>query len=430
MIRLIKRSSIKRIKQRYQDRYLGPDKNSQVKLQIELFNKIWESAQLHPFYQDLKIKYNLPSLIDDISELANFPELTKSMIQTNKEIVCKGHNSFVSTGGSTGEPTVFPTSSHQKSSEFDTTYTGRYLSGLEVGHKTLIIWGHSHLYGKGWSKYKSILIEKVKDALNSRKRLNAYDLNANNIDKFYKGLVSFRPRILIGYTSSIHLLANYIKQNDLQPNVAFLEAVVVTAENITAHEEETINSVFNNKLIKEYGMAETSTIAYSTLSSRNYTTMYDAQLVVKNEKDELIVTCLYERDFPLINYNTEDKIVCKCAPYESVFEFEKIIGRVIEIFSLTCLDETSIDVSGIMIIHMLKNLKDVLLIVPTQSENILRVSLYATEDSLQKLDIDEAKNGLIEKIEKEFGKKLESKNIVFSKASNIERNISGKMKNG
>jgi len=429
VLKLLKRRSQKNIKDRYStySRFSDAEK---IDLQIRKFNSIWRTAQLHPFYRTLLEKYDLPSNITDISELEVFPQISKRMIQESKETICSGHRKFVSTGGSSGEPTVFPTNTSQISEEFESTYLGRYLSQIFVGDRTLLIWGHSHLYGKGLQKFKSILVQATKDTLSSRRRLNAYDLTLENIEEYYSAIQAYKPKVLIGYTSSIVLLAKYIASNHSFVVPKSLKAVIVTAENITNYDAAIIEETFCGLLIKEYGMAETSTIGYSSNTKPNYTTIYDSQLVYKNRDNQALVSCLYDRAFPLINYNTGDSLISDDRPFESILEFSGVEGRKIEIFPLLTEAGNFIDISGIMVIHVLKSLRDILYISPVYEEKRLSINLYTDPKSIGLHNSKDVMTLFCDAIDKEFSVKIIRANVCIQIYDKLERTISGKFKQG
>ena len=57
------------------------------------------------------IKNNsLPSKIEKISDLEDFPVISKEDLRVNKEIILKDYSNLplISTGGSSGEPFLFP----------------------------------------------------------------------------------------------------------------------------------------------------------------------------------------------------------------------------------------------------------------------------------------------------------------------------------
>ena len=205
--------------------------------QIDHFNKIWHKAIIEiPFYQHWKKKYNLPNFIKSLDELKYFPVLEKKHIQKNQDSIflsLKNYN-VISTGGSTGKPTRFPISDEELLNSYANQYLARGWWGIKPLDRIIFIWGHSHLFGDGIkgkiNQYKRLLY----DWIINTKRLSAYDMSLNSIEKYYQILKKSNPVMIMGYTSSIYKIAKYIDENNLNiKNHSNLKGVVVTSETVT-----------------------------------------------------------------------------------------------------------------------------------------------------------------------------------------------------
>ena len=92
----------------------------------------------------------------------------------------------------------------------------------------------------------------------------------------------------------------------------------------------------------------------------------DSFICVENS-EELILSTIYERCFPLINYGTGDKLIKGEEINGSVFKFENIQGRQQDIFKIFSKDfSKEIPISAVMIVHMLKEWPGVLSIATKQ----------------------------------------------------------------
>ena len=196
---------------------------------------------------------------------------------------------------------------------------------------------------------------KISDYLLNICRLNAYDLSMNTVDLYCQKLKKMNPAIIIGYTSAIYKLAKFIDDNNYDiGNKSSLKGIVLTSETITNADIELVSRVFKVPVIIEYGMAETSVIAYSTGDEKNIEVFWDSFICLDNDKGQLLVTTLNERLFPLINYDTSDRIVSKLKENGSLMSFESIAGRTKDNVIVKCKDGTFIELSGILIVHILK----------------------------------------------------------------------------
>jgi phenylacetate-coenzyme A ligase PaaK-like adenylate-forming protein len=80
--------------------------------------------------------------------------LTKDLEQVSEETKklifnhLKEYNT-ISTGGSSGEPTAFPTNKDESNFLYSNIYIGRSWWNIKPLDPTLLYWGHSHLFGSG-----------------------------------------------------------------------------------------------------------------------------------------------------------------------------------------------------------------------------------------------------------------------------------------
>ena len=74
-------------------------------------------------------------------------------------------------------------------------------------------------------------------------------------------------------------------------------------------------------------MAETGVIGYSFRETWNIKVFWDSFLARKLENNRLIISHLYKRTFPLINYQTDDCIIPKLEEDKTLFSFSKVTGR-------------------------------------------------------------------------------------------------------
>ena len=155
--------------------------------QLENFNKIWKKSYSEiPFYKNWKEKYNLPNSIKSLSQLKNFPTLTKNEIRKNKDLILKDLKNYhlTSTGGTSGITLNFPISKLDSDIVYVNSYLGRSWWGIKPFSKILTFWGHSHLFGKGFqAKYKKI--ERfIRNLLINTTQISSYNLDVYNIEKF------------------------------------------------------------------------------------------------------------------------------------------------------------------------------------------------------------------------------------------------------
>ena len=364
----------------------------------------------------------MPEKIKNINELKSFPILKKEHIQKNEKLIFGSlkNYSIISTGGSTGSPTKFPTFYNETINSYANHYLARGWWNIKPLDRIIFCWGHSHLFGSGihekFNQYKRFLY----DFIINTKRLNAYDMSLGSIDKYCQIIKKSNPAMIIGYTSSIYRIAKYIDENNFDiNNNSNLKAVVVTSETVTNYDINLIEKIFNTTCVIEYGMAETGVIAYSSKeNSENLDLFWDTFIGIKNDKNVLNITTINDRIFPLINYSTDDLI--ESNDYNSILKIKKIIGRKNDFIKIKVRDNI-IECHSEFFTHVLKSIKNIENFKIIQKKNldieIEYVSLY--NFNFSKIFLNE--------ISKEFNG-VNKNTFTFRRVKDIQKTIAGKSK--
>lgn len=393
--------------------------------QLGKFNQVWSKAIGEiPFYTMWKAKHNLPAKIKSLEELKYFPVLTKNDIQQNEQLIFADLRDYtvMSTGGSTGEPTKFPTSKIEGLNGYANHYLARGWWGIKPLDDILLFWGHSHLFGRGIKGQINQSKRIILDWLINTRRLNAYDMSADTLGKYYQELKKLNPSMMLGYTSTIYKIAKYIEENRLNiGNKSRLKGVVVTSETVTDYDIELIENIFKVPCILEYGMAETGVIAYSERSSKNIKLFWDTFIGIKDENNILNITTISDKLFPLINYRTDDMIESKNE--FSILNIKKILGRKLEILEIQVRNKI-FELSGILMVHALKQYEGVYEIQFKQLEN-KKVKIIFTAS--KKLDLKHISSFFIKNIQVDHIE-IDDSCFEFQQVDDIPKTIAGKAK--
>ena len=276
--------------------------------QINNFNKVWNYCYSKiNFYSDLKKKFKIKDEIKDLRELDTFPIISKKNIIENFEQIKKDTKAkfFAFTGGTSGYVTKFPTGYINSKINYTNTLLCRSWHNIQEDDKMLYIWGHSHKFDSNILK-KNFHIAKnfLKDIFQRRKRFSAYDLNEDILDIIQKQLFSGKFNTLLSYGSTLSIISNYINLNnkfyDNKINIIY------TSDNILNNDLENIRRAFpKGKIISEYGMAETGIIGYSLEDHQEVKILW-SDFIIKKLNDEIMVTDITLKKFPLINYLPDD----------------------------------------------------------------------------------------------------------------------------
>lgn len=394
--------------------------------QINKFNRLWkEVLENNSFYAFWAEKHNLPNKINSINDLHEFPVLTKKDIQENRSLIFDELSDYytISTGGSTGVPAEFPTNETEKNYEYANTYLGRSWWGIQPLSKTSLFWGHSHLFGTGINGKINEIKRRFFDWLINTERMDAYNMNSKTIKSYSRRLLQNNPECIIGYTSLLSKLAKYINEEGYQYNGKKLKAVIATSETIYEQDYINITKAFNVPLVLEYGMAETSVIAYSQHSTKEMKLFWDSFIGISND-NFLNITTLNNRLFPLINYDTGDKVKINKHFKGSIFEISEIFGRDQQSVIINTIYDEPIEVSGILIIHILKSYKNIYSIQFKQLKDGYLEIYFTATSQIQALEL---KKYFIVELKRDYPS-IDQHFISFFAIESEEKTLAGKEK--
>lgn len=309
--------------------------------QVDRFNDVWAKARRYvPLYRDWQIKYNLPDCIRSLKELRGWPILTKNDLRDVSRLKREDvavPNCMLMTGGSTGAPVKLPTWS-------DTTgnisqIVGRRRYGVDVGDKVFLLWGHEHLYGKGFYRRMNILKRRLKDWLAGWVRVSAYDLSSVAMKRAYAEFAKSQAEVVIGFSPAV--LSFVRNNNKKKDNVheRMMKAVLCTAGPLDDSEKQEISDFFNAPVMMEYGSVECAIMAYTRPLDGWYEVFWNTHLLqaVSDDKGEFrnIVTRLTDCYVPLIRYDIGDYLESP-DDVDSVLLVKCIKGRPSEMITFSC----------------------------------------------------------------------------------------------
>jgi phenylacetate-CoA ligase len=277
------------------------NKLSAQELQQWQEKKKWETVKTHfennPFYRKL-LGGNMPDSWDKL------PVLRKSDFQQPLELLIsdkyKKSELFVSnTSGSTGTPFYFAKNKYAHA----VAWASIQILYQEAGIAPTDV--QARFFGiplSGWSNYK----ENAKDLLMRRIRFPVFQLNDSTLEKYCQKIFNGKVNYIYGYTNSIKHFAKYVsgKYMPLNAKCPTLKAAIVTSEMCTVDEQNFIASALGVPVYKEYGASEVGIIAFEKNSI--YKVLDASVYVENNDKNELLITSLFNDAFPLIRYNIGD----------------------------------------------------------------------------------------------------------------------------
>ena len=263
-----------------------------------------------PYYKNLFDKLKLhPTDIKNIHDLSKIPILTKDLIKKNaKMLIATNINKSkllkFQTSGSTGERFEFIGTDEMYKKEAAFVLRAFHSHGATMYNQPSIwLRRYSPNNGKTLWYYDHEL---------KRLYMSPYHINKDTIKSYLYKMNSINASTLVGYPSSIYILACYIEELGLKLNN--VKYIHVASEKILPEWKEKIESVLNIQVKAHYGQMEKVSFFYQTEFSDNYTEALEYG-VTQFEKDPetsestIIATGFLNYAMPFIRYQMNDTAV-------------------------------------------------------------------------------------------------------------------------
>jgi phenylacetate-CoA ligase len=163
--------------------------------------------------------------------------------------------------------------------------------------------------------------------------LSAYHLTEENLPAYISQLKRYRPEVLVGYVSSVHLLADHINRHGLE-GLVHPRAVLVSSETLFPWMRADIERAFGCKVHDGYGLGELAAlITECSHGGLHISPEYGVIEAVEIDGEKrLIATGLFNQAMPLLRYDTGDVIElappgqrCECG--RKLPLVNKLLGR-------------------------------------------------------------------------------------------------------
>ena len=291
-----------------------------------------------PYYRQLFADYGFdPSRFSDLHDLRKLPHLTKQQIVARQEqFLADNYEQYVpriyKTSGTTGDNMVLYHDKFSRILEF--CYYWRWWGWFGYKLRTSFADFSFHHFMDSQQE----LLYKY-SPLTRRLILNPSQLSYENIQRFRKVLLQYKPRFLKGSPATLLVLASFLKEAAVT-DVSF-DAVFTTGDLITQTIRETVEQVLNTTVSDSYGQME-RVVSISQCEHGSYHVHADyGYFEIEEDKElstddllvgEVIGSTFYTKAMPLIRYNVRDLIqvrrkqqVCPCKRNFPVID--KLFGR-------------------------------------------------------------------------------------------------------
>ena len=277
-----------------------------------LRNLLQFAAQKLPFYTKRFMGCGLdPNAVDVYSELARLPVLHKPEVRANAQRmtwpdVPGGLRPCVS-GGTTGDTLHFHIDQLRAAQSMAARLFMQSRFGVRPGDRRVWLWASP-------IELKRSRIRRWRDRLINEIVLDAFDMSPAVLDAYVKRIIAYRPRVIIGYTSAVALLARHAAQSYAPRHFRDLRLVVLTADEVQPEERAAAQAAFGCAVASEYGSREVGLIAHDCPQGRMHVISPHIHVEVTQENALLPagrlgnITCtnLNTRAQPLIRYAIGD----------------------------------------------------------------------------------------------------------------------------
>ena len=309
---LKKHQTVREFKRLEQSQWLSPDTIQQLQAErLQAFmQRIYQQV---PYYRELFDRLGIRATdIQKVEDLTKLPLLTKELIREhfdNLRAADAGPLKRFNTGGSSGQPLVFLLGNQRVSHDVAAKWRATRWWNVDIGDPEIVAWGSPIEL----SKQDKIKIWR--DKLFRSTLIPAFDLTEQKLLGFLNQIQQQRPRMLFGYPSVFHVLAQTAQQHEVDMSNLGIQVVFVTSERLYPYQRELIETVFNAPVANGYGGRDAGFIAHQCPAGGMHITAEDiiveildktGQPVPNGQQGEIVVTHLATAEFPFVRYRTGD----------------------------------------------------------------------------------------------------------------------------
>lgn len=290
-----------------------------TELQLKLlYNILNYSKKNIPYYTKVFSDFSFEN-DNFIHEYNKLPVLTKSIIRTENERLYPTtfdhtkYKNWMNTGGSTGEPLIFPA---MNSLEDIHQYSLYNLMGKNFRDSIVSIDGSRvdeqelsrNIYWKN----------DISNFIYGNIHFSVLYMSDQTLPFYIEHLNKIRPAIIRGYPSGLLKIANFLSDNNIKLKFK-IKGIYLTSEYFNGSVIDFLSKTFQCKIYGQYGHAESSVFAFTKANSLEYycSPIYGYTEVLNknnehvnlNEIGEIVVTGFYNKIMPFIRYRTGDMAI-------------------------------------------------------------------------------------------------------------------------
>jgi phenylacetate-CoA ligase len=295
-----------------------------------------------PYYRNIFDERGLkPDAIQNFDDLKQLPFLRKSDFENSFEDMMavnipKSNVEYVTTGGTTGIPMAFYQEAVNNRIEWAFILNQWSRVDFKIGDKRAVLRCDIIKTSEREKHYEY-------DPLYHAMKFSSYHMTDENLHTFVEKIHKFRPDFLHVIPSTVTVLANYMRENNVRPFES-LKAVLVGGENIFPWQYTLWEDAFQRRIFSWYGHSEMAVLAgecevskrYHLFPQYGFTEIIDHngnRITKDGQEGEIVATGFLNHAMPFIRYRTGDRGVyssagCSCGRHYPMME--KVSGRIQE----------------------------------------------------------------------------------------------------
>jgi phenylacetate-CoA ligase len=261
----------------------------------------------------------------NVAGFADLPIIEKRFVNEHRDELAnpnyRGKRVRKKTGGSTGEPLVYYTSTDTQSYLWAGLFLAWEAAGYRFGDKVASLAGSS-LYANGWKNRLYYKLLKVT-------LLSAFDMSEARMEEYAAQLRDGGFRLLYGYASAIHRLARYLLDHGRTLKTS-LRGIVCTAEMLTPSMRADIEAAFGVRCFSQYGCHEAGVSAFECDQRNGFHLLSPRAHVEVLADGRLISTDLSNDAMFMPRYNTGDLVRMsgrRCPCGRGLPLIDEVVGR-------------------------------------------------------------------------------------------------------
>lgn len=315
-----------------------------------------------PYYQK---KYADAGIrLEDIrspEDFARLPVMTRQEVNANRDALRSSayQGRFIphATGGSSGVPTRFYITI--ESYDWRTACTERVYAytGVRLGERSLFLWGAPIGTPPRWKAMKL----KGFETFRRQRVINTFAHDEAKWRGVYAQAVSFRPRLIVGYISSLEGFSRYLLANRLQ--LKGVKAVIAAAEPLFPVSRELIEKALGVPVFNTYGSREFMSLGgecelHQGIHVNAENILIETARPAAEGPSDILVTDLHNYGMPFLRYTIGDVGLLDstpCACGRGLPKVGAIEGRVLDV--LRTPDGRM--VTGELIPHLMKDIPEI-----------------------------------------------------------------------